>query len=194
VRVELTMPQKEAWDGETEQRMRLVGRALAAAVRLEDLATRSDKAEFCVATPNDGMTDMLRFAARLRKVLENVDAAGPGVEVWTCIGVSTLSEELRRNATELRQQAQRRAQMAQSARSRRIMLGADGARPGAGDPRGESGSMDIGLALALINSGRSAEVVPHLPRLLQHLNPLIRLIRQQQLRAAKPDADAEPKP
>ena len=194
VRVELTMPQKAAWDGEIEQRMRLVGRALGAAVRLEDLATRSDKSEFCVATPNDGMTDMLRFAARLRKVLENVDAAGPGVEVWTCIGVATLSEELRRNATELRQQAQRRAQMAQAARSRRIMLGGEGARPGAGDPRGEAGSMDIGLALALINSGRSAEVIPHLPRLLQHLNPLIRLVRQQQLRAAKPESDGETKP
>ena len=194
VRVELTMPQKAAWDGEIEQRMRLVGRALGAAVRLEDLATRSDKSEFCVATPNDGMTDMLRFAARLRKVLENVDAAVPGVEVWTCIGVATLSEELRRNATELRQQAQRRAQMAQAARSRRIMLGGEGARPGAGDPRGEAGSMDIGLALALINSGRSAEVIPHLPRLLQHLNPLIRLVRQQQLRAAKPESDGETKP
>jgi hypothetical protein len=174
--------------------MKLVGRALSAAVRMEDLAARSDKSEFCVATPNDGMTDMLRFAARLRKVLENIDAAGPGVEVWTCIGVATLSEELRRNATELRQQAQRRAQMAQSSRSRRIILGAEGSRAGATDPRGESGSMDISLALALIGSGRSAEVVPHLPRLLQHLNPLIRLVRQQQKLAAKPEPDAEPKP
>jgi len=60
--------------------------------------------------------------------------------------------------------------------------------------RGEAGSMDIGLALALINSGRSAEVIPHLPRLLQHLNPLIRLVRQQQLRAAKPESDGETKP
>lgn len=193
IRVELTMPHSESWDGEIEQRMKLVGRALAAAVRLEDLATRSDKTEFCVATPNDGMTDMLRFAARLRKVLENIEAAGPGVEVWTCIGVATLSEELRRNATELRLQAQRRAQMAQASRSRRIMLGADGARAGAGDPRGESGSMDIGLALALIGSGRSAEVVPHLPRLLQQLNPLIRLIRQQQQLVAKPETNGESK-
>jgi GGDEF domain-containing protein len=190
IRVELTTPQKDAFDGETEQRMKLVGRALAAAVRLEDLATRSDKAEFCVATPNDGMTDMLRFAARLRKVLENVDAAGPGVEVWTCIGVATLSEELRRNATDLRLQSQRRAQMAQSSRSRRIMLGADGARTGGADPRGDSGSMDVSLALALISSGRSAEVVPHLPRLLQHLNPLIRLIRQQQQLAAKASSES----
>jgi PleD family two-component response regulator len=194
IRVELTMPHSESWDGEIEQRMKLVGRALSAAVRMEDLAARSDKSEFCVATPNDGMTDMLRFAARLRKVLENIDAAGPGVEVWTCIGVATLSEELRRNATELRQQAQRRAQMAQSSRSRRIILGAEGSRAGATDPRGESGSMDISLALALIGSGRSAEVVPHLPRLLQHLNPLIRLVRQQQKLAAKPEPDAEPKP
>jgi PleD family two-component response regulator len=193
IRVELTMPHSESWDGEIEQRMKLVGRALSGAVRMEDLAARSDKAEFCVATPNDGMTDMLRFAARLRKVLENVDAAGPGVEVWTCIGVATLSEELRRNATDLRQQAQRRAQMAQSSRSRRIILGADGSRAGGADPRGESGSMDISLALALIGSGRSAEVVPHLPRLLQHLNPLIRLIRQQQKLATKPEPDAETK-
>lgn len=196
IRVELTMPHSESWDGEIEQRMKLVGRTLSATIRLEDLATRSERTEFCVATPNDGMTDMLRFAARLRKVLENSDAAGPGVEVWTCIGVATLSEELRRNATELRLQAQRRAQLAQASRSRRIMLGAsEAARAGSGDPRGDAGSMDVTLALALINTGRSAEVVPHLPRLLQHLGPLIRLIRQQQkLTAGQSDGEGEPKP
>ncbi|HYA67077.1 MAG TPA: hypothetical protein VEE84_10320, partial [Burkholderiaceae bacterium] len=69
VRVELKMPHHEAWDGEIEQRMRQVGRVLSSSVRLEDLATRSDRTEFCVATQNNGMTDMLRFAARLRKVL-----------------------------------------------------------------------------------------------------------------------------
>jgi two-component system, cell cycle response regulator len=193
IRVELTMSHNEAWDGEIEQRMKLVGRALSASIRLEDLATRSDKTEFCVATQNNGMTDMLRFAARLRKVLENVDAAGPGVEVWTCIGVATLSEELRRGAVDLRAQAQRRAQMAQSSRSRRIMLGAVESGKAVGfDPRGETGSMDVNLALALIGSGRSAEVVAHLPRLLEQLNPLIRLIRQQQnVGASNPTPSAE---
>jgi len=185
IRVELSMPHTEAWDGEVEQRMKLVGRALAGSVRLEDLAVRSDQTEFCVATQNNGMTDMLRFAARLRKVLENVDAAGPGVEVWTCIGVATLSEDLRRGAGDLRSQAQRRAQMAQSSRSRRIMLGAsEAAKAGGFDPNAEAGSMDIGLALALIGSGRGAEVIPHMPRLLQQLNPLLRLIREQQNQAA----------
>ncbi len=178
---------------DTEQRMKLVGRALAASVRLEDLATRSDSAEFCVATQNNGMTDMLRFAARLRKVLENVDSAGPGVEVWTCIGVATLSEELRHGAAELRTQAQRRAQMAQSARSRRIMLGtSEAARASGFDPNAETGSMDISLALALIGSGRAAEVVPHLPRLVQQLNPLLRLIRQQQNAATATPAATPP--
>ena len=123
VRVELHGANNKPLDSDLEKRMKLVGRALAASVRLEDLATRSDDAEFCVATQNNGMTDMLRFAARLRKVLENVDAAGPGVEVWTCIGVATLSEELRLGASELRSQAQKRAQMAQASRSRRIVLG-----------------------------------------------------------------------
>jgi hypothetical protein len=95
--------------------------------------------------------------------------------------VATLSEELRRSAADLRAQAQKRAQMAQASRSRRIMLGASEAAKASGfDPRGETGSMDVGLALALIGSGRAAEVVPHLPRLIQHLKPLLRLIRQQQ--------------
>jgi len=184
IRVELSMPHSEAWDGEIATRMNLVGRALASSVRLEDLATRSEPTEFCVATQNNGMTDMLRFAARLRKVLENVDSAGPGVEVWTCIGVATLSEDLRRGAAELRAQAQRRAQMAQSSRSRRIMLGAsESGKSGGFDPRAESGSMDISLALALIGSGRGAEVLPHMPRLLQQLSPLLRLIREQQNQA-----------
>ncbi len=194
IRVELTMPKGATWDGEIEERMKLVGRALATSVRLEDLATRSDKAEFCVATQNNGMTDMLRFAARLRKVLENVDSAGPGVEVWTCIGVATLSEELRRNAAELRGQSQRRASVAHSTRSRRIMLGASEAAKSSGfDPHGETGSMDVSLALALIGSGRAAEVIPHLPRLLQQLNPLLQLVRQQQnIRATQITNDAEP--
>lgn len=180
VRIELSMPQSETWEGEVEQRVKLVGRTLAASIRLEDLGTRSDRYEFCVATQTNGLSGVLRFAARLRKVLENVDAAGPGVEVWTCIGVATLSEELRRGAEELRSIAQRRAQQAQTSRSRRIVLGAaDGATPGAIDSRPDEGSMDVSLALALIRAGRANEVVPHLPRLLMQLDPLLKLVRQQ---------------
>jgi len=191
IRIELSMTQKESWDGEVEQRMKLVGRALGASIRMEDLACRSDTTEFCVATQNNGMTDMLQFAARLRKILENVDAAGPGVDVWTCIGVATLSEELRRTAPELRGQSQKRAQVAQTSRSRRIILGAsESGIAGGVDPRKEAGSMDVSLALALIGSGRSAEVIPHLPRLFQHLNPLIRLMRQQQQQEAAANAAA----
>ena len=186
IRVELTMPRNEAWDGEIEQRMKLVGRTLSSSIRLEDLAARSDKTEFCVATPNNGTSDMLRFAARLRKVLENVDAAGPGVEVWTCIGVATLSEELRLGAAGLRKQAQKRAQIAQDTRSRRIILGTTEAKVASGDSGAEAGSMDINLALALIASGRSDEVLPHLARLLQQINPLLRLVRQQVNPATSP--------
>ena len=180
IRVELSMPQNEQWEGETDQRIKLVGRALAASIRLEDLGTRTDRMEFCVATPSSGLSGVLRFAARLRKVLENIEAAGPGVEVWTCIGLSTLSEELRRSAEELRTLAQKRAAQAQTNRSRRIILGtSDGAAPGSMDPKTEDGSMDINLALALIRAGRAAEVVPHLPRLLEQVAPLLKLVRQQ---------------
>jgi two-component system cell cycle response regulator len=191
VRVELSVSQSDTWEGEIEQRIKLVGRTLAASIRLEDLGTRSDRFEFCVATQTNGLSGILRFAARLRKVLENVEAAGPGVEVWTCIGVATLSEELRRGAEELRSLAQKRAMQAHTARSRRIILGtAEGAAPGALDGRGEDGSMDINLALALIRAGRGGEVVAHLPRLLDQLNPLLRLVRQQQeLQAAKSEGE-----
>ena len=180
IRVELSMPQNESWEGETDQRIKLVGRALAASIRLEDLGTRTDRFEFCVATPSSGLSGVLRFAARLRKVLENIEAAGPGVEVWTCIGLSTLSEELRRSAEELRALAQKRAAQAQQSRSRRIILGtSEGAAPGSIDAKTEDGSMDINLALALIRAGRAAEVVPHLPRLLEQIAPLLKLVRQQ---------------
>jgi len=180
VRVELSLPQQETWEGEVDQRIKLVGRTLAASIRLEDLGTRSDRFEFCVATPSSGLSGVLRFAARLRKVLENVEAAGPGVEVWTCIGLSTLSEELRRSAEELRALAQKRAAQAQQNRSRRIILGtSEGVAPGAVEPKAEDGSMDINLALALIRAGRAAEVVPHLPRLLEQIAPLLKLVRQQ---------------
>lgn len=189
VRVELSMPKSETWEGEIEQRAKLVGRALAASIRLEDLGTRSDRFEFCVATQSSGVWGVLRFAARLRKVLENVEAAGPGVEVWTCIGVATLSEELRRGAEELRLLAQKRAQQAQSSRSRRIILGtSEGVAPGAFEGRPDDGSMDISLALALIRAGRAGEVVPHLPRLLDQINPLLKLVRQQrELQATGPE-------
>jgi PleD family two-component response regulator len=189
VRVELSMPKSETWEGEIEQRAKLVGRALAASIRLEDLGTRSDRFEFCVATQSSGLSGVLRFAARLRKVLENVEAAGPGVEVWTCIGVATLSEELRRGAEELRLLAQKRAQQAQSSRSRRIILGtSEGVAPGAFEGRPDDGSMDISLALALIRAGRAGEVVPHLPRLLDQINPLLKLVRQQrELQATGPE-------
>jgi PleD family two-component response regulator len=185
--VELSLPQQETWEGEVNQRIKLVGRTLAASIRLEDLGTRTDKFEFCVATPSSGLSGVLRFAARLRKVLENVEAAGPGVEVWTCIGLSTLSEELRRSAEELRALAQKRAAQAQQNRSRRIILGtSDGVAPGAMEPKPEDGSMDINLALALIRAGRAAEVVAHLPRLLEQISPLLKLVRQQKELKATP--------
>lgn len=179
IRVELSMSQSETWEGEVEQRIKLVGRAVAASIRLEDMGTRTDRFEFCVATPSNGLSGVLRFAARLRKVLENIEAAGPGVEVWTCIGVATLSEELRRSAEELRILAQKRAAQAQSSRSRRIVLGtSEGVAPGQ-EGRADEGSMDVNLALALIRAGRAAEVVAHLPRLLEQISPLLKLVRQQ---------------
>jgi diguanylate cyclase (GGDEF)-like protein len=178
LRIELSMPQSDTWEGEIEQRVRLVARSLAASIRLEDLATRSERYEFCVATQSEGVASVLRFAARVRKVLENVDAAGAGVEVWTCIGVACLSEDLRVTAEQLRQISQKRAQQAQSGRSRRIVLGA-GDAGGNGQLRADEGSMDVNLALTLIRSGRAAEVVPHLPRLVHQLRPLMALVRQQ---------------
>ncbi len=190
IRVELKPSEGQRWEGEMAQRIRLVGRALSGSIRLEDLATHSDEAEFCVATQSNGTVDMLQFAARLRKVLENVDAAGPGVEVWTYIGVATLSEELQRSAGDLRAVAQRRAQTAQNMQSRRILVGSADDH-GAMTSRPEAGSMDIHLALALIASGRGAEVVPHLPRLLDQINPLLRLLRQQQPAAGNPGTKAQ---
>ena len=178
IRVELSLAQPN-WEGETEQRLRLIARSLAATIRLEDLATRSDHQEFCVATQSDGVAGVLHFAARLRKVLENADAAGAGVEVWTCIGVACLSEDMRLTAEQLRQISQKRAQQAQTTRSRRIVLGAGEGGGTEQKVRADEGSMDINLALTLIRSGRAAEVVPHLPRLVHQLRPLMGLVRQQ---------------
>jgi two-component system cell cycle response regulator len=192
LRIELSFANSDGWDREADQRVKLVGRAVAASIRLEDLGTRSDKFEFCVATPSTGLSGVLRFAARLRKVLENAETAGPGVEVWTCIGVAMLSEEMRRSAEELRALAQRRAEKAQQNRTRRIILGAGENEAGSVDPHPAEGSMDIGLALALIRTGRAAEVVPHLPRLLQQVAPLLKLVRQQSERRARATAEGGP--
>jgi diguanylate cyclase (GGDEF)-like protein len=181
IRVELAMPQQQGWEGESEQRMKLVGRTLAASVRLEDFATRSGSDEFCVGTQSTGLSAVLRFAARLRKVLENVEAAGPGVEVWTSIGIATLSEELRRSADELRSHSQKRAAQAQQSRARRIVLGAaEGATLPSNEPQGTTTAMDVNLALALLQAGRAAEVAPHAASLQDQITPLLRLIQQQQ--------------
>lgn len=192
VRVELSLADRDSWDGESDQRVKLVGRAIAASIRLEDLGTRSDKFEFCVATPSTGLPGVLRFAARLRKVLENAETAGPGVEVWTCIGVATLSEEMRRSAEELRSAAQKRAEKAQLARSRRIILGTGDGDAGSAEPQPAEGTMDIALALALLRAGRAPEVVPHLPRLLQQVAPLLKLVRLQTELKAQATAEGGP--
>ncbi len=189
VRVEMSVPHADAWDAENEQRAKLVGRAVAASIRLEDLGTRSDRLEYCVATQSTGLSGVLRFAARLRKVLENAEAAGPGVEVWTCIGVSTLSEELRRGGDELRSLAQKRARLAQTNRTRRIILGSAEGVAASAFERADEGSMDVGLALALIRAGRAPEVVPHLPRLLEQISPLLKLVRQQRDLQANPSEE-----
>jgi two-component system cell cycle response regulator len=179
IRIELSMPHSDTWEGEIEQRVRQVARTMAASIRLEDLATRSDRYEFCVGSQCDGIASVLRFAARLRKVLENVDAAGAGVEVWTCIGLACLSEDTRLTAEQLRQISQKRARQAQTGRSRRIVLGAGETPAGNGEAGADEASMDVNLALTLIRSGRGAEVVPHLPRLVHQLRPLMALVRQQ---------------
>lgn len=181
IRVELAMPQRQGWEGESEQRMKLVGRTLAASIRLEDFATRSGSEEFCVGTQSTGLSSLLRFAARLRKVLENVEAAGPGVDVWTSIGVATLSEEMRRSADELRSNAQKRAAQAQQSRARRIVLGVtEGAALPNSDAQGTGATMDVNLALALLQAGRAAEVAPHAASLQEQIVPLLRLIQHQQ--------------
>lgn len=180
VRIDLTLSQGQSDPAELESRAKLLGRTLAASIRLEDLGTRVDSLAFVVATPAAGLSGVLRFAARLRKVLESADSAGPGVEVWTSIGVATLSEELRRNADELRALAQQRAHSAQQARSRRIVLGtSDGVPPSYTDAREQDGGMDMNLALELIRVGRAGEVVPHLPRIIEQISPLLKLVRQQ---------------
>ena len=176
--VDLSSPQSATWQAEVEQRARLVARSLAAAIRMEDLATRTDRLEFCVATQSDGLTSALGLAARLRKILEHVDA-GDGVEIWTFIGVACLSEDMRLAAEQLRQISQKRAQQAQAARSRRIVLGAAEGANGEQQARADESTMDVNLALTLIRSGRSAEVVPHLPRLVHQLRPLMALVREQ---------------
>lgn len=176
--VDISLPQATAWELEIEQRARLLGRSLAAAVRLEDLATRPERLEFCVAAQSDGLSGALGLAGRLRKILENVDA-GAGVEIWTFIGVACLSEDMRASAEQLRQISQKRAQQAQAARSRRIVLGAGDGAAADNKGRADAGSMDINLALALIRAGREAEVVPHLPRLLHQIRPLLTLVRRQ---------------
>lgn len=180
VRIDLSLAQGQADEAELESRAKLLGRTLAASIRLEDLGTRSGSLEFVVATPAAGLSGVLRFAARLRKVLEAAESAGPGVEVWTSIGVSTLSEELRRSAEELRALAQQRAGSAQQARSRRIVLGtSEGVPPAFTDAREADGGMDVNLALELIRVGRAGEVVPHLPRIIEQISPLLKLVRQQ---------------
>ncbi|MCK6430323.1 MAG: hypothetical protein L6Q72_14720, partial [Burkholderiaceae bacterium] len=70
-----------------------------------------------------------------------------------------------------------------------IILGtSEGVAPGALEGRPDDGSMDISLALALIRAGRAGEVVPHLPRLLDQINPLLKLVRQQrELQATGPE-------
>lgn len=176
--VDISLPQATAWELEIEQRARLLGRSLAAAIRLEDLATRPQPLEFCVAAQSDGLSGALGLAGRLRKILENVDA-GAGVEIWTFIGVACLSEDMRAGAEQLRQISQKRAQQAQAARSRRIVVGAGDGAAADNKGRADAGSMDISLALALIRAGREAEVVPHLPRLLHQIRPLLALVRRQ---------------
>jgi hypothetical protein len=53
--------------------------------------------------------------------------------------------------------------------------------------------MDINLALALIRAGRATEVVPHLPRLLQQVAPLLKLVRlQRELQAQATPAEGGP--
>ncbi len=177
--VELTSPQSVTWEGELDQRLRLVGRSIGATIRLEDLATRTDRSEFCVATQSDGVANVLQFAARLRKIIENSDVAGNGVEVWTSLGLACLSEDMRLAAEQLRQISQKRAQQAQGSRTRRIVLGAGEASTADSSASANAGSMDVNLALTLIRSGRGVEVVPHLPRLVHQLRPLMALVRQQ---------------
>jgi diguanylate cyclase (GGDEF)-like protein len=180
-------PKAKAPDAEVEQRLIRLGRTLASTIRMEDLATRSERTEFCMATQVTGMVDVMRFATRLRKVVESLDL-GTGIEVRSSIGVASLTEDLRRSAEELRATALQRAKQAKSTRSRRIMLGQSSAMTEnvLGEQDDHAG-MNIDMALALIRAGRSDEVLPQLSRLMAQIAPLTTLARQQEeLRSLAP--------
>jgi diguanylate cyclase (GGDEF)-like protein len=167
-------------DRPVDDLMTSLGRSVASTIRLEDLACRSDHAEFCVATPNCGTTDILRFAARLRKIIESHVALGETIEVWAYAGVASLAEDMQRDANGLRYHAQRRARQAQETGSRHIIMGGKSGPVTAPLSTTDATTMDLGLAMALIQAGRQDEVVAHLPSLLVQLGPLFRLIREQQ--------------
>jgi diguanylate cyclase (GGDEF)-like protein len=172
-------PKAKAGEKDHPQWLARVGQSLSSTIRLEDLGARSDRAEFCLATQVTGMVDVLRFATRLRRVVESLDL-GNGVEIRTCLGVASLTEDMRRNAEELRTIAQRRAQQAKGSRTRRIVLGStEVALTEAKEEKADESVMDVGLALALIRNGRATEVMPQLSKLLQQIEPLMRLAQQQ---------------
>lgn len=171
-----TQPDKSSLD----ERLTAIGRSLSNGIRLEDLACRSDNTEFCIATPNSGTTDILRFATRLRKVVETVTGTGD-LEIWAYVGVANLAENRQRDAAGLRYHAQRRARQAMDSDSRHIILGARNPTGSAPNPSGDpSVAMDLNTALAFIQANRPDVVIPALPALLAQLGPLFKLVREQQ--------------
>ena len=179
IRVELSMPQKETWEGETDQRMKLVGRAW----RRRSGSKTSARAPIARVLRRHAVEWAVGRAALRRAVAQGARehrgrrTRRRGLDLHRAVDLVGRAAAQRRGTARAGAEALRPGAAESLAPDHFGHI--RGRSPGSIDPKPEDGSMDINLALALIRAGRAAEVVPHLPRLLEQVAPLLKLVRQQ---------------
>ena len=149
------------------QQFRIV---LSKRVRLEDTVSQTGPAQFTVVCPGIGLDDARAFANRLDQTIRNatISYRGERVEVGLKFGLANSKDDEWQTMTHLLQLAEGRAVQEEEMAAEPIASAvvAEAPLPGLG----------IEDAMALLHSGDSEGIRPHLAAIAAQLMPLLKLI------------------
>ena len=158
---------------------------LSKRVRLEDTVSQTGPAQFTVVCPGIGLDDARAFANRLDQTIRNatISYRGERVEIRLKFGFANSRDDEWQSMTHLLQLAEGRAVQEEEMAAEAIApeVAAEPPLPGLG----------IEDAMALLHSGDTEGVKPHLAAIAAQLMPLLKLIDAELKLGMNPESAEE---
>ncbi len=168
-----------------DQLIRQFRAVLSKRVRLEDTVSQTGPAQFTVVCPGIGLDDARAFANRLDQTIRNatISYRGERVEIRLKFGFANSRDDEWQSMTHLLQLAEGRAVQEEEMAAEAIApeVAAEPPLPGLG----------IEDAMALLHSGDTEGVKPHLAAIAAQLMPLLKLIDAELKLGMNPESAEE---